>query len=623
MFNINKPTKLDVSNSSFVGFIFILNLNQPYMKKKYLFTLVALFIMNALVAKEVSQSVAQDIAQQFYYHLFPSTRSDVDVNCHLVYTGQKQTRSTYSPFYVYNYDNGFAIVAGNDLSTPILAYSTTGSFVTDNMLTSVAYWMNLYELKMEEYASQSGSPHPGWEDLSYILSPSTRDGSDEKLLSSALWYQYTPYNKYCPTIDGDGTATGCVATAFSIAMKFHNWPDKGTGSYSYEWDNKTLSANFDVAYQWDDMLNEYITGKYTDAQGDAVATLMYHVGVFSQMDYGTGGSGAHTINAVKGIVEYMKYDKGIMRLERGWYEDDEWVSMLKAEINDNRVVVYGGYDPTEGGHQFLFDGYRNDYFHVNWGWNGSSDGYYLVSDLNPFDREATSGGFSNGQGAVFYLMPETANSTYNDIWVFGIDEVNNIKYVGLTTETKTFTQNVEFNVTAGVYFNQSIRSFTGDMCIMLCDKDGTPKEDVSGLYSISDFPEGEGSMHTFVCKITQTIENGDYICLMFKSSDSDTWKMVIGGTGITTMIDVYNATAIQNYQQDEDVVVDVTESLITIKSNFDIKRVSVCRSSGELIMTKSYTDMKHVDINAEGLMQGIYILRIETQESIYTRKFVR
>ena len=57
--------------------------------------------------------------------------------------------------------------------------------------------------------------------------------------------------------------------------------------------------------------------------------------------------------------------------------------------------------PTgEGGHAFIIDGYEvkgsTGYFHVNWGWNGQSDDYYLISVLKPIFQYT-------GHGHIHYL----------------------------------------------------------------------------------------------------------------------------------------------------------------------------------------------------------------------------
>ena len=62
---------------------------------------------------------------------------------------------------------------------------------------------------------------------------------------------------------------------------------------------------------------------------------------------------------------------------------EEELDELKAAIKDNDIkevadaltdilyVTYGA------GHAFVVDGYDGDYFHINWGWSGIYNGWYL------------------------------------------------------------------------------------------------------------------------------------------------------------------------------------------------------------------------------------------------------
>ena len=157
-------------------------------------------------SKQVNLSQAESIAKQFHSFLYPQTRA-TDATCELVYTGKLS--ATSPSFYVFNYEAGFVMVAGDDLSTPVLAYSPSNQFVATNLPCNITYWLDGYEQQIASLRDETGDAHPGWDNLSILFS-TTRDASSDKLYSTALWYQYTPYNKYCPTVDGSGTATGCV-----------------------------------------------------------------------------------------------------------------------------------------------------------------------------------------------------------------------------------------------------------------------------------------------------------------------------------------------------------------------------------------------------------------------------
>ena len=63
-------------------------------------------------------------------------------------------------------------------------------------------------------------------------------------------------------------------TALAQVMKYHEWPEHGTGSITYTDVNRiTRTMDFDVAFDWDNMLDVY-DKTATTVQNDAVALLM-------------------------------------------------------------------------------------------------------------------------------------------------------------------------------------------------------------------------------------------------------------------------------------------------------------------------------------------------------------
>ena len=269
-------------------------------------------------------------------------------------------------------------------------------------------------------------------------------------LIQTQWDQESPYWNLCPGTGRNKAYVGCVATAMAQVMKFWEWPVTGTGSHSYkpldpnnpvdDFGNynystrytQTLSANFgETTYDWSNMLDRY-TGTATSAQKEAVATLMYHCGVATEMMYGNdadGGSGTFTVNygdwedpgcAQNAFVNYFRYKKeGLTAYVRDGYtyhrteyykkwNDDDWTAMIKEELDKRRPILYGGAS-EEGGHSFICDGYDDaGYFHFNWGWSGDNDGYFLLSRLKPGSGGAGGGGsdFSEDQDVIIGIVPD-------------------------------------------------------------------------------------------------------------------------------------------------------------------------------------------------------------------------
>jgi hypothetical protein len=76
-----------------------------------------------------------------------------------------------------------------------------------------------------------------------------------------------------------------------------------------------------------------------------------------------------------------------------------WRNIMRTEVQAGRPVLLSGFG--SGGHAFNLDGWRDDdYFHLNWGWGGSFNGWFLINQLNPGGQD-----FSQGEGAVVGLVP--------------------------------------------------------------------------------------------------------------------------------------------------------------------------------------------------------------------------
>jgi hypothetical protein len=192
----------------------------------------------------------------------------------------------------------------------------------------------------------------------------------------------------------------CVAVAMGQIMHYWKYPATGWGSHSYANAGVTLSADFgSTTYDWDHMPDS-LTDDSSDAEIEAVATLLYHCGVAVEMEYSTNGSGASSNNVPDAMKRYFNYSKRIHREKKTNYTNDEWLSMLKGSLDLQRPVLYSGYGDA-GGHAFVCDGYDdNNLLHFNWGWS-VANGYFALSNLNPIGYE-----FNENNFAVFDIIPQ-------------------------------------------------------------------------------------------------------------------------------------------------------------------------------------------------------------------------
>ena len=363
---------------------------------KKIFTL-PLFLCLCFIA--FSQTIDVNLAKSYAEKWLMLSEQKALNNLECVYTKSDEAKSQ-SYFYIFNSkaNNIFVIVSADERILPILAYSDEGSFDPDNFPPNMQSWLNGYVNEMNYIFSLPDiAKHPEWDNITNGVI--VRGTTEVAPLINLRWNQPAPYNALCP----GGSVAGCVATAMSMIMKYWNHPVHGYGQSSYycsPWG--VLSANYgETYYQWDQMPVK-LTSSSPQAQKDAVAILTYHCGVSVEMNYGINASGAWTENVVDALINYFGYKPQCTMQYRDDYTDAQWENMMKNELNAGRPMEYKGYDEDgQGGHAFILDGYNTaNKFHFNWGWGGSSNGYFTLADLNPGQYH-----FNDWQGAVMHIEP--------------------------------------------------------------------------------------------------------------------------------------------------------------------------------------------------------------------------
>lgn len=376
------------------------------MKKTLTFLLA--FILPLLVnAEALSRQEAQKLAHDFL------TNKGVSIsrNMEIAYQARfhKAPTADKASYYIFNNGtgNGFVIVAGDDNVEPILGYSTTGSFDENNIPANMKAWLETYEeqiaLVAEGKVSNSQPLRSGV--MREAIAP----------LVTATWGQGAPYNSQCPVLGSntDPCVTGCVATAMAQIMYYHKWPETTTAiipQYNIEYQNIGIQSfgPLDItSFQWHDMQPDY-NGSENDNQKNAVAELMKYCGYSVEMSYGPGSSGAFSSNCVKAFKEYFGYDSHLHEITRNNVSASEWENVIYNELSNGRPVLYSAVNASEGGHAFVCDGYDGELFHINWGWNGMSDGYFRLQALNPNDQgiggSSSSSGYSRAQSAIIGIQ---------------------------------------------------------------------------------------------------------------------------------------------------------------------------------------------------------------------------
>lgn len=492
------------------------------MKTHFLFICTWLIASMAGAAPR-SQEEAENIARNFLAskgHQNVSTRSAgfhlAGTSTDLLPATAKRSAESQPAFYIYNQgQQAFVIVSGDDRMSPVLGYSDDCAFVTENVPDNIKSWLSLY---VEAYrtAGENATARVATRSLSQAdFAPSVAP-----LLGDIQYNQDAPYNDQCPLYNGKRCVTGCTATGIAQILRYWKYPAQGTGTHTYTTPSYKLECSFDfenTTFDWDNMLPSY-SGNETDEQKTAVSTLMLACGVASDMDYYVDVSGAYPKDLFKGLIEYLCYDPNMLHLQRNYYSTDEWMDLIKTELNEKRPIFYSGYS-TLGGHVFVVDGYdKEDKVHVNWGWGGYCNGYFEVITLN--SDGAGIGGSSDGsyqfdQIMFVGLQPKSDQTEY--VSLFNISTLD--ASVEQTTKNKSFT------IRAYNCYNQA-NTFNGKLGIIM-EKDGTQTE--LSTYS-SQYEHNFGLIsRVFTVKIPASLDDGIYDLYLGSQATNETrWNKARG-----------------------------------------------------------------------------------------------
>lgn len=379
--------------------------------------------------------------------------------------------------HVFNIEGGgYVIVSGDDRTEEILGYSKTGTFDTNNIPDNMRAFLQEYIdgiklLDQQNLQEQSLNLQKHTYGERVRRTARAAKTSIPKLLSTN-WDQYAPYALYCPRSGSKLTLTGCVATAMAQVMGYHKWPNATiaeipsyTSSNQFYINAKPAGTTID----WDNIQNTYtcdysmtMTESSADASQKAVACLMQLCGQSVMMTYGTGESGAVTSLCIDALVNYFDYDSSARWVTRKDYSYAEWQDIIYAELAAGRPVLYSG-QSAGGGHAFVCDGYdKDDFFHINWGWSGSSDDFYRLRLLNPYNQGAggssTNDGYGMDQGAGIGIRKNAGTPVgYNGLYVTQLTARE--KSVTRYSSTANFSFNIYFGFSNNGHLNSQFTAF--------------------------------------------------------------------------------------------------------------------------------------------------------------------
>ena len=227
------------------------------------------------------------------------------------------------------------------------------------------------------------------------------------LLGNIRQHQNAPYNNMTPMIAGQHCVTGCVATAMASIMTFWQHPKKCYGSMNYKTSSgRTISESFEgFEPDWNSILPNY-EQEYTEAQGNAIAQLVYYCGVAVEMDYGTDGSGTQSELVPDALYRHFDFSIDATMVYKADYTDSQWFNLIKSNLQADRPLFASSKQQSGSGHAYVLDGCKISktstrtryYYHYDWGWGGFQNGWYLTPKTEDID-------LTYNQGVIVDIYP--------------------------------------------------------------------------------------------------------------------------------------------------------------------------------------------------------------------------
>lgn len=369
------------------------------MKGRLLHLIMLIVVMTAK-AGEVTEQQALNKAQQFFnsHQQVQGTRRAAAVtttSLKLVYVGttpvSSETVNTEHAnvhsrrasgnndlqdapcFYVFNAgeDASFVIISAEDAADPVIGYSFSSAFDPDDIPDGLQFMLNRYA---KQIASLRTSENKG----ASRRAPEAGSIVVDKLLTTT-WGQGYPYNSKV-----HGLPTGCVNTAIAQIVNYYKYPncvrrdnqDRITfyaGWYYYpKIPVESTTHLYDYA-SFKDHYNDISTISTSEADNIGSFFLDISTGTYTT-------SGTTSMAGLPAMAEYyyeiLGYDPFayFYRIENATQYEDTGHQILCKELDNGRPIF-----TANGSHAFVLDGYANDgSFHVNWGWNGNSDGWFKM-----------------------------------------------------------------------------------------------------------------------------------------------------------------------------------------------------------------------------------------------------
>ena len=434
------------------------------MNKVCLFTAITVLMLciTSLVALPVNETTARTVANN------QLSRIKACKNIHIVNCQQLQ-QNDITLGYVFKLEPiGYIVVSADDRISPILAYSTQAEFsdkvnnanILSEILTAdLSYRMQYAEIMPETIANRYRNE---WD---IILQNRTRPrlqqwppegSSPTNGWIRTTWNQTAPYNALCPmdNVTNHRSVAGCPAVAMGQIVNYYEtingivFSDADAYHHNYGGNNYWID-NDSTAFGFPSFsaLNGYLETamhhyRYQeDITNTDKAAVIFGCAIAATQIFGSAGSGTFSVN--QAMDAYQRFNFTGMELLTA--ADTNVNNRIAQNMMEARPVHYAIVTPAnDAGHNVVVDGYNTDeFFHVNFGWGGQYNGWYLLPSEMPYNLTVLEGAIVDIQPYRFAeAIPESIDiMTPDDLSVPHEITLWNVNMLGdITVEAYIFDE---------------------------------------------------------------------------------------------------------------------------------------------------------------------------------------
>jgi hypothetical protein len=318
------------------------------------------------------------------------------------------------------FPKGYIVVSGNYSLPPIIAYSYTNDIDTEGKLVRI-----INKDLSQKFSNIENKANKTIETNQNLWSQYLNCSFSKKLSEQwpaagttnsggwveTNWTQSAPYNNFCPVdpTNDNRSIAGCPSVAMGMIVDFH----KTTNNVSFD-DGDDYHHNYAGRNYWIDddylirdfpswpMLNNYLDtlkehyNLAISLTNNDKAALVFACGVAAKQVYTSSGSGTFSVS--QAYDAYVKFNfNNAQLLDTSDIADSSFYKIIIQNIKDTLPVHLAIVDSLwNTGHNIVVDGYNTDgFFHYNFGWGGSGNGWYLMLDGMPYNMNFIEGAVVN------------------------------------------------------------------------------------------------------------------------------------------------------------------------------------------------------------------------------------